>query len=140
MERVEPVTFPYQQVVAAPGQAILRPIAPITLRRDSAVAQVMALVDSGSDVNVLPYDVGVSLGVRWEDARIPLNLGGRLNLEARALLVQGHLEPFLPVDLVFAWTRSNSTPVILGQTNFFAEFDVCFHQSRLQIQISPRPT
>jgi hypothetical protein len=114
-------------------------MAPITLKRDSIAIQVTALVDSGSDVNVLPYDVGVALGVRWEDARIPLDLGGKQNLEARALLVSGLVQPFDSVDLVFAWTRSNSTPVILGQTNFFAEFDVCFHQSRHQLQVAPRP-
>ena len=37
--------------------------------------------------------------------------------------------------LAFAWTNSNDLPVILGQVNFFFEFDVCFLRSRLLFEI-----
>lgn len=40
------------------------------------------------------------------------------------------------VRLVFAWTRSNSVPVIFGQMNFFLEFDVCFYRSRNQFAVN----
>ena len=45
---------------------------------------------------------------------------------------------FPPVQLAFAWTRSNAVPVLLGQVNFFMEFDVCFYRSRLVFEVKPK--
>lgn len=55
--------------------------------------------------------------------RLTGNLGG---LEARALLLEGVIGHLPPVRLVFAWTRSDAVPTLLGQVNFFMEFDVNF--------------
>ncbi|TRU46415.1 MAG: hypothetical protein EWV49_17045 [Microcystis aeruginosa Ma_QC_Ch_20071001_S25] len=44
----------------------------------------------------------------------------------------GNLEP---VRLAFAWAQVSQVPLILGQTNFFREFDVCFQRSRCTIEI-----
>ncbi|AKV68500.1 hypothetical protein VL20_3497 [Microcystis panniformis FACHB-1757] len=44
----------------------------------------------------------------------------------------GNLEP---VRLAFAWAKTSQIPLILGQTNFFREFDVCFQRSRCTIEI-----
>lgn len=37
--------------------------------------------------------------------------------------------------LAFAWSKSDSMPVILGQMNFFMEFDICFYRSQLEFEI-----
>ncbi|QEH31948.1 hypothetical protein OJF2_04150 [Aquisphaera giovannonii] len=47
---------------------------------------------------------------------------------------------FPPTRLVFAWTRSDTVPVLLGQVNFFMEFDVCFFRSRSEFELRPRIT
>jgi hypothetical protein len=31
-----------------------------------------------------------------------------------------------------------NVPLILGQVNFFMEFDICFYRSQLQFEISPK--
>lgn len=36
---------------------------------------------------------------------------------------------FPPVERAFAWTQATDVPMILGQVNFFVEFDVCFFRS-----------
>jgi hypothetical protein len=69
-------------------------------------------------------------------------LSGSLGrFDARALIVHA-THPQLPladpVRLVFAWTRSESAPVILGQVNFFMEFDVCFHRSQDMFEMRPK--
>ncbi|GAB4521458.1 MAG: hypothetical protein OHK0046_32850 [Anaerolineae bacterium] len=49
----------------------------------------MGLVDTGADVNVLPYQLGVELGAQWSQQTIGLQLSGNLsNYEARGLIVQ----------------------------------------------------
>jgi hypothetical protein len=45
---------------------------------------------------------------------------------------------FGPTELVFAWVRSPNVPLILGQTNFFLEFDVCFYRSKLEFEVNPK--
>ena len=39
---------------------------------------MMGLVDSGAMVNVLPYDVGLQLGVVWDERRANIRLAGTL--------------------------------------------------------------
>ena len=43
------------------------PYLPLTLQRKQHSISVIALVDSGASVNVLPYSVGLTLGAVWEE-------------------------------------------------------------------------
>jgi len=130
--------FPYVQVDPSLGAASALPYVPITLTRGEQEVAASALVDSGAALNVLPYNVGLQLGAVWEQQTVPVQLSGNLAAsEARALLVTGHVADFAPVRLAFAWTRNNNVPVILGQVNFFLEFDVSFYRYRLLFEIRP---
>lgn len=112
------------------------PFLPITLFSRGCSCSVSALVDTGASVNVLPYDLGLQLGALWERQPKSVELVGNLaNYEARGLLVYGQVGHFDPVELVFAWTRTRDVPVILGQMNFFLEFDVCFFGSQGYIEV-----
>jgi hypothetical protein len=52
------------------------------------------------------------------------------------LAATAEIETFPPTELLFAWTLSPNDPLILvGQTNFFLEFDVCFYRSRSEFEI-----
>ena len=42
------------------------------------------------------------------------------------------------VRLAFAWIKASDVPVVLGQTNFFVEFDVSFYRSRFEFELTPR--
>ncbi len=131
--------FPYVEIDPSLGAASALPYAPIALELDGNVANVSALVDSGAALSVLPYDVGVQLGAVWEQHTIPVQLAGNLaNSDARAILVMATIGQFTPVRLAFAWTRNNQVPVILGQVNFFMEFDVCFFRSQLAFEVKPK--
>jgi hypothetical protein len=80
------------------------------------------------------------LGAVWEEQTVPLRLTGNLaHYEARALLVFATVGRFPPVRLAFAWTLADEVPLILGQMNFFMEFDVCFYRSRQFFEVRPRP-
>jgi hypothetical protein len=41
--------------------------------------------------------------------------------------------PRIPITL--SYTKASDVPLILGQTNFFREFDVCFQRSQRMIEI-----
>jgi hypothetical protein len=112
------------------------PMIPITLSYANFSVSVNALLDSGSTVNLLPYDIGLQLGAIWEEQTVRLPLAGNLaSAEARGLFVHVKIGNLEPVRLAFAWTQASEVPLILGQTNFFREFDVCFQRSRHAIEI-----
>lgn len=113
------------------------PTIPITLSHASSSISANALLDTGSTVNLLPYDVGLQLGAIWEEQTVRLPLAGNLaTVEARGLFVHVQIGNLEPVRLAFAWAKTSYAPLILGQTNFFREFDVCFQRSRRTIEIT----
>ena len=108
------------------------------LRRAVDVTEA-ALVDSGATVSVLPYDLGVRLGLDWNAIQMTVPLGGMMSgATAKPVFLEGDIGSFAPIRLAFAWTQWPDARLILGQTNFFMEFDVCFFRSRSEFQIEPR--
>lgn len=115
------------------------PLVNIQLSHNTATTTVHAIVDSGAALNILPYDVGISLGLDWDDQTYPLDLGGILTgVQAYAVLLQAEFEPFPPLKLAFAWVNKPSTEVsvLLGQVNFFQEFDIHFYGSQQVFEIA----
>jgi len=135
--------FPFVSVHNTRGEVVLRPQLPLTLRHHDQVRTVSGLLDSGADINVLPFRLGLELGAVWEAQRTIIQLSGNLaNLEARGILLTAVVAKLRPVRLAFAWTKAEDVPLILGQVNFFAEFDVCFFRSTNMFEVSertPRP-
>lgn len=104
--------YPFTPADGTLGEASLRPYLPITLTHQGRSASAFGLLDTGSPVNVLPYQVGVELGALWEHQTPGLHLTGNLaHYEARALLVSAVIGRFAPVRLVFAWTQATKMPV-----------------------------
>lgn len=125
----EAIEFPFADEEALPT-------IPIQLSYAGFSVAAKALLDTGSAVNLLPYDIGVQLGAVWEAQTIRLPLTGNLAVvEARGLFVNVQVGNLEAVRLAFAWAQSSQVPLILGQTNFFREFDVCFQRSRRTIEV-----
>ena len=120
------------------GRSSILPYLPITLSNGSNSVEVMALLDTGASVNVLPYEIGIQLGAIWEEQTVPIQLSGNLaSSEARGLVISGTVAQFSPILLAFAWSLSTDAPVILGHLNFFAEFNVCFFRHELAFEVYP---
>lgn len=134
-----PVRFDYADTAASRTDGSRLAYLPITLSHGTNVLDVEGLLDTGSTVNVLPYAVGLQLGFVWEQQPTQVHLTGSLaRLPARGVIVSGHVASFPPVELVFAWTQATEVPLILGQVNFFMEFDVCFFRSQAAFEVQPK--
>lgn len=137
------MTAPAEQFLYVPrdpslGNASLAPMLPLTLLgRHSVTAS--GLVDSGAAINVLPFSLGMQLGFDWEQQTRSVELSGNLaSVEARIVVATAVVGKFAPVRLAFAWAKTDSVSMILGQVNFFLEFDVCFFRSRAAFEIGPK--
>jgi hypothetical protein len=112
----------------------------MALRKGDQAVDLVALVDSGATVNVLPYEAGIQLGAVWDDRNASLRLAGSLGSQtAIPFFATAEIEGLPNVKLAFAWIKTSNTPLILGQTNFFMEFDVCFYRSKLEFEVKQKP-
>ena len=129
--------FPFTMQDGKPGSYM--PRLSLELSLGFRTVQVLGLVDTGAAVNVLPYNIGLALGAVW-DMQIKLGplSGSQAGLESRALALLAKIPELTgptDVSLQFAWASSDSMPVILGQTNFLMEFNVCFFGSQNYFEV-----
>ena len=115
------------------------PYLPLTLHFGQNSTNVSALVDSGATVSVLPFSIGLQLGLKWEEQKVDIKLSGDLaQLQAKGIALAGEVSPYPLTKLVFAWVKSDDMPVLLGQTNFFMEFNVYFYRTQQVFEIEPK--
>ncbi|OIP69263.1 MAG: hypothetical protein AUK48_14785 [Oscillatoriales cyanobacterium CG2_30_44_21] len=131
--------FKYSTTSPSQNEFDSLPRVPLVLRQSDRVVETIGLVDSGATINVLPYEIGLQLGSIWNERKAILRLTGNLgNQQAIPFSLVAQIGGFEPVKLVFAWTNNPNAPLILGQTNFFLEFDVCFYRSKSEFEIQPK--
>ena len=131
--------FSYKIIDSSLGMVDRMPYLPLTLISNDKSLNTEGLLDTGASVNVLPYELGLQLGLNWEDETLSVLLAGNLaRFEARAVVVDAQVSSFPNVNLAFAWTPAPNVPLILGQANFFFEFDVCFFRVLSEFEVCPK--
>jgi len=134
-----PAVYPYVQLIPSIGAAGWMPMLPVTLDHNGTALAAAALVDSGASLNIIPYQLGVQLGGNWNQYPGSLPLGGVFaNYPAKPLFLDVRIGTFPPVQLSFGWTQAPTARLLLGQMNFFLEFDVCFYRTRGEFHVQPR--
>ena len=117
------------------------PLIDIQLTNGSNNLIASALVDSGAALNILSFDTGIELGLVWEDQTFPIDLGGVLTgSQAYAVLLEAQITNMQPIQLAFAWVNRPSPEVrtLLGQVNFFQEFDIHFYGNQQFFDVEPK--
>ena len=100
---------------------------------------MFGLVDSGATINVLPFSIGQQLGAIWDSQKAVIRLAGNMFKSfAQPIVVKAEIGDYPPVSLAFAWVAHDDVPVILGQTNFFNEFEVCFFRNSFEFEVKPK--
>jgi len=131
--------FSFLSIQNALGETAFMPFVPLALQLEGKEIKTHGLLDTGAAINVMPFSIGKSLGAIWEQQTISLRLAGNLSsFEARVLIVKALIEGCPPTDLAFAWTQAENVPLLLGQTNFFMEFDAFFARSELFFEVLPK--
>lgn len=131
--------YSFTERIDSLGRAVIMPYLSLTLTLGNRSLEVLALLDTGASVNVLPYEIGLQLGAVWESQTVCIPLSGNLaRSDSRGLVVSGTIAQFPPVLLGFAWTEMRDIPVILGHMNFFTEFNVCFYRHELAFEVCPK--
>jgi hypothetical protein len=130
--------FPYVARDPSLGNASLAPMLPLTLNGGQSLATT-GLVDSGAAINVLPKALGLQLGFDWSNETRTVELSGNLAAVEARVVLSAVVGGFPPLRLAFAWAKTDAVSVILGQVNFFLEFDDCFFRARGVFEVRPKP-
>lgn len=110
---------------------ILRPIAKITLINDDMEVPEYLYVDSGADISLISKSVGDLLGFKIED-------------DDQITEVKGIGERVVPIIIKkikmkigdkllntrIAWALIEEVPLLLGRTDVFNLFDICFQKNK----------
>jgi hypothetical protein len=133
------VRFRYSTTHPSQNEFDSLPRISLLLHHDNQQIEVIGLVDSGATVSVLPYNVGLQLGGTWDERRATIQLAGNLGKQpAIPIFVMSQVGEYQPVRLAFAWVQDDRVPLILGQMNFFLEFDICFYRSIAEFEVRPK--
>jgi|GEM_PF-1737086 len=60
------------------GEAVLRPRLPIILMYHGKTVETVGLLDTGADVNVMPYSLWIELGADWDQQSPLAQVSGNL--------------------------------------------------------------
>jgi hypothetical protein len=131
--------YPYISLNPAAGPIGLLPYLPSTRTLQKQSVPVLGFLDTAATVNVLPNDIGLQLGAVWSQQTTVVQLTGNLaSVTARGLVVRATVGQFPPIVLAFAWAQANTVPLLLGEVNFFMDFDAYFSRSRGIFEVKPK--
>jgi hypothetical protein len=131
--------YPFVSRDPAAGNTMLFPYLPFGLEKRGHRIDTRGLLDTAAAVNVLPWNVGLQLGFDWDREITAVRLTGNLAaVEARGVVAQATVGRFPPVRLAFAWCKVDEIPLLLGQMNFFLEFDVYLSRAAGVFEVKPR--
>jgi hypothetical protein len=112
--------FYYSEIDKSLGIAGSLPYLPLTLSHQSQMMNVQGLLDTGATVNVLPYQVGLSLGAEWRQQTTHVQLTGNLaNFEARVLLVPATVGKIYTYTLDFCLDTGSKCSYHFRSSEFF---------------------
>jgi hypothetical protein len=134
---------------------ILRPIARVKLIYEGNETTLDMYIDSGADITLIPYSVGIALGFHLtpedEINRIGGVGGGKISVVIRKVKMKIN-EKEMEIRLV--WCMNEDVPLILGRLDIFDKFDILFKgrkvgfekmkfeefRKRVEIRASVRPS
>lgn len=116
---------------------ILRPVAKIVLIGDKIEVPEYAYVDSGADISLIPKSIGDLLGfrIKEEDAIEEVKGIGERGVPViiKKLKMRVGEEIF---DTRIAWALIEEVPLLLGRTDVFNLFDICFKKNKRTVFIN----
>lgn len=128
------IEFPYIEEKANIVPTILRPIARVKLINDNKETTVDMYIDSGADISLIPYSVGIALGYKLEPEdkikRIGGIGGGKISVVVKKAKMKINNQK---LKIKLAWCTSENVPLILGRMDIFNKYNILFKEKQKKI-------
>src|SRR3989338_2768976 len=132
------IVYKYVHVPRHDGTLRKAPYISVSIR-DSAdkLIEVVALLDSGADVTVVPKDLALLLGLKEDELETNTRgIGGSTKVKKTKLSfrVKGERESYhLTVPALVLQNPDEDVPLLLGRNGFFEEFHITFKQAEEKV-------
>jgi len=133
--------FKYKPVVLKRGSKIYRPLIPITINGKEAF-DALAVLDSGSDITILPKEIAEELGVDFKGDNEISGIGGSplKAKEGKINITFGKGIEIYRFDIpVLVPTEKENLSLIIGRLGFFNQFRITFDESQKRIEFKKSP-
>lgn len=125
----------YKPVILSSGAKIYRPLIPLTLEGEVKL-DVLTILDSGSDVTIIPEEIASVLGLRFTRDNEVTGIGGSsLKAKEASLRVtfgKGH-ETY-GFDIPVLVPEKKDVPIIIGRAGFFEQFKITFFEAEGKLE------
>lgn len=132
------MTFKYKLTKRPDGSTVKTPSIPLLIAGKNDTFQVIALLDSGADVSVIPKDMAELLGMNLnKESHESFGIGGAVNsisTNMSIIVEKGHERYSLNIP-VLVILDEYSFPPLLGRDGFFDYFIVTFEQRNQRISL-----
>jgi len=133
------LSFKYKAMKRPNGTTVKSPLIPVTLTgRSSIKLDVIALIDSGADLSVIPKELQIflNLDLRGKESNSK-GIGGEVKVKNTKMNVninKGHenYDFIVPVQVVL---NDSTVPVLLGREGFFNQFKITFDQDNFIVSL-----
>ncbi len=115
--------------VLTPVGFVLVPVARIRLTYDGRTAELEMTIDSGADLTMIPFQVGLVLGMKPGRSAVRRLSGVAGGIPYILRVVRLGIGPFNIKSRV-AWAQLDDVPILLGRADVFNRFRITFDERR----------
>jgi len=115
-----------------------KPVIKITLHgRNQMPIDVIALVDSGADVSLIPKGLADYLNLRKGKKEISKGIGGEIGIwnSSINITVRGGHERHLLKNIPIQIAEDDNFPIIIGRSGFFEKFKVTIDEKNKRLNL-----
>jgi predicted aspartyl protease len=133
------MNFKYKALPRKDGPPRKTPTIPLTFLGPDDAIDIVAILDSGADISVLPLEIGEQLGLSLTKGKGPCaGIGGEVETSedhVRVKITQGHENYNFEIPVKVVLDRKCNIPVLIGREGFFEEFEITFDERRERISL-----
>ena len=131
------IVFHYQILPDTYTNKIKKPVVRLSLKGNTPTSvNVIALLDSGADVSVIPKGLADFLNLKLHDKDEAKGIGGKIviwNSEVEIRVSNGHENYNFKIPIQVS--EDDSVPIIMGRKGFFDKFRVIIDESSERVEL-----
>ncbi|MEK6890668.1 MAG: hypothetical protein AABX03_00870 [Nanoarchaeota archaeon] len=130
------ISFKYKPVKIKSGKVIHKPIIPLIINAKESI-HTLGLLDSGSDITVIPKEIADEIGIEYKDYNEISGLTG-LPIKSREVKIKvtfgkGHEIYSFEIPALVPLIKKD-IPLIIGRAGFFDHFKITFIESEKRLE------
>lgn len=132
------MNFKYKLTKRPDGSLVKTPSIPVTMIGKKDAVEVIALIDSGADISVIPKEMAEILGFNLKrKSHKSFGIGGEVDSiedSMKIIVNKGHEKYVLEIPILIILDKY-SFPPLLGRAGFFDYFKIQFDQQRYKVTL-----